>query len=135
MKDVSWLLPSGAEMGDHDWAGFVRCFGMRLAGDRVDEVDERGRRIEGDTILMPLNAHHEAIPFNLPRTLEGQGWECLVDTAQPSAPVESNPVQPYLLGARRWRCSGPGGWWRRASGWRFRWGRNGTGGSGGCGDG
>jgi glycogen operon protein len=100
VKDVSWLLPSGAEMGDHDWAGFVRCFGMRLAGDRVDEVDERGRRIEGDTILMTLNAHHETIPFNLPRTLEGQGWEMLVDTGRPSAPMDSNPAQPYPLGAR-----------------------------------
>jgi isoamylase len=100
VKDVSWILPSGAEMGDGDWAGFVRCFGMRLAGDRVDEVDERGRRIEGDTILMALNAHHEQIPFKLPGTLEGQGWECLLDTNQPSAQPESNPVQPYPLAPR-----------------------------------
>ena len=88
-------------MTDDDWdAGFVQCLGMRLAGDLIGEVDERGEPIVGDTLLLLLNAHHEAIPFTLPRTLEGQGWEMLVDTAQPSAPVESNPVQPYLLGAR-----------------------------------
>jgi isoamylase len=100
VKDVSWFLPSGAEMGDGDWAGFVRCFGMRLAGDRVDEVDERGRRIEGDTILVAMNAHHEAIPFKLPGTLEGQAWEALLDTDQPVAAPESNFVQPYVLAAR-----------------------------------
>jgi isoamylase len=73
---------------------------MRLAGDRVDEVDERGRRIEGDTILMVLNAHHEGISFTLPGTLAGQGWECLLDTSHPTAPPDGHPVQPYPLGPR-----------------------------------
>jgi len=100
VKDVSWLLPSGAEMSDHDWAAFVRCFGMRLAGDLIDEVDERGRRIEGDTILVLFNAHHERIPFTLPSVLANQRWERLLDTAHPERSDEGEVVAPYPLVAR-----------------------------------
>jgi isoamylase len=97
VKDVSWILPSGAEMSDGDWATFVRCFGMRLAGDLIDEVDERGRRIEGDTVLVLFNAHHEPISFILPALLTNQRWQRLLDTAHPEWPEESAPSTPYLL--------------------------------------
>jgi isoamylase len=95
VKDVSWLLPSGGEMTDHDWGAFVRCFGMRLAGDRIDELDERGHRVSGETLLVLFNAHHETISFRLPAP---QVWERLVDTAQ--ARLEGDPPQPYPLAPR-----------------------------------
>ena len=47
-------------------AGDVRCLGVRLAGDVIDEVDERGERIVGDTLLMLFNADKDAVPFVLP---------------------------------------------------------------------
>jgi isoamylase len=72
---------------------------MRLAGDLMDEVDERGRRIEGDTILVLFNAHHESLPFALPSTLAGQRWERLLDTAQPTQ-LDTDVPQPYLLHER-----------------------------------
>ena len=69
-------------MNDEDWRnGFVRCLGVRLAGDLIGDVDERGERIVGDTMLLLLNAHHEVVPFCLPATNPGQHWECIVDTA------------------------------------------------------
>jgi isoamylase len=34
-------------------------------------------------MLLLLNAHHEAIPFTLPATREGELWERLLDTADP----------------------------------------------------
>lgn len=77
----------------------MRCFGMRLAGDRLEEVDERGRRIEGDTILVLFNAHHEGISFNLPATLASQRWERLLDTAHPSR-LAGDVSSPYRLGDR-----------------------------------
>ena len=56
-------------MTDSDWeAGFIKCLGVRLAGDLIGDVDERGEPIKGDTLLLLLNAHHEAIPFALPAT-------------------------------------------------------------------
>ena len=65
-------------MSDEDWnAGFVKCLGVRLAGDLIDDVDERGEPIVGDTLLLLLNAHREPIPFTLPpdqaRTSSGSG--------------------------------------------------------------
>ena len=81
IKDISWLEPSGEEMTDEAWgAGFVKCLGVRLAGDLIGDVDERGEPIVGDTLLLLLNAHHEAIPFTLPALKERQRWELLLDT-------------------------------------------------------
>jgi glycogen operon protein len=59
---------------------------VRLAGDRIDDVDERGEPIEGDTLLLLINAHWEEIHFTLPTTIQGQVWETLVDTRDPDAP-------------------------------------------------
>jgi len=84
VKDVMWVDPSGKEMTDEAWeTGFIRCLGVRLAGDNMDELDERGERIIGDTLLLLMNAHHEAISFTLPPEQERQAWERLLDTANP----------------------------------------------------
>jgi len=82
VKDISWFGPEGTEMTDSDWSSFVRCLGMQLAGSLIDEVDEVGRRIEGDTLLVLLNAHHESVPFTLPATPPGERWDRLLDTAR-----------------------------------------------------
>ena len=69
IKDISWFNPAGKEMSDEDWnAGFVKCLGVRLAGDLIGDEDERGEPIVGETLLLLLNAHHEPIPFTLPAT-------------------------------------------------------------------
>jgi glycogen operon protein len=99
VKDVSWLAPTGEELDDADWKAFVRCFGMRLAGDRIDELDERGKRIEGATVLVLFNAHHETISFTLPRRRPGQTWERIVDTAHPEELGGASP-SPYPLAGR-----------------------------------
>jgi glycogen operon protein len=83
IKDISWLDPSGQEMTDEAWgAGFVKCLGVRLAGDLIGDVDDKGERVVGDTLLLLLNAHHEPISFTLPAHKEGQEWLSLLDTAQ-----------------------------------------------------
>ncbi|OWK34773.1 glycogen debranching protein GlgX [Fimbriiglobus ruber] len=92
VKDVSWFSPAGKDMGDDDWAGFVKCLGMRLAGDLIGETDEQARPIVGDTLLLLLNAHHEPIPFTLPVTNPGHHWERLFDTA-------ADTMKPTVLDA------------------------------------
>jgi glycogen operon protein len=83
VHDLLWLTPHGRRMSDFDWkAGYVRCLGMRLEGRMTDEIDERGRRIIGDTLLILLNSHHEAIPFRLPDHAADEFWQPLLDTAQ-----------------------------------------------------
>jgi glycogen operon protein len=89
IRDISWFNPSGQDMSDEDWnTGFSKCLGIRLAGDLIGEVDERGEPIIGDTLLLLLNAHHEAIPFTLPATRAEHHWERVLDTALPAADGE-----------------------------------------------
>ncbi len=85
VQDISWFDPSGQEMSDEAWnAGFVRCLGLRLAGDLIGDLDERGEPIQGETLLMLLNAHHEPIPFALPVTRDEHHWQLVLDTANPN---------------------------------------------------
>ncbi|MGC4004945.1 MAG: hypothetical protein QM811_18275 [Pirellulales bacterium] len=82
VKDVSWFNPSGNEMSDADWsAGYVQCLGMRLAGDLIGEVTDRGEPITGDTVLLLLNAYHEPLDFVLPETNPEHAWVRTFDTA------------------------------------------------------
>jgi isoamylase len=85
--DIAWLDPSGREMTDSTWsAPDVRCLGVRLNGDAIHELDERGDRIIGDTLLMMLNAGEQPIAFTLPAAAPEERWETLLDTADPWAP-------------------------------------------------
>lgn len=81
VQDVTWFNCHGKDMSDDDWAGFVRCIGMRLAGDLIDEQNVRGEKIEGDTLLLLMNSYHEPLPFVLPTLGQDQLWEVLFDTA------------------------------------------------------
>ena len=75
-------------MSDQDWeAGFVKCLGVRLAGDLINDENERGEPIVGDTLLLLLNAHWEPIPFTLPQTREGHVWDPILDTADSAEDV------------------------------------------------
>jgi glycogen operon protein len=86
IKDISWFEPSGQEMSDEAWnAGFVKCLGVRLAGNLIGDLNERGEPTVGDTLLVLLNAHHEPLPFRLPMPVGAVEWERLFDTAEPEA--------------------------------------------------
>jgi isoamylase len=85
VKDLSWFSPDGDEMNDGNWgAGFVKCLGVRLAGDLIGDLDDRGNPVLGETVLMLLNAHHEPIPFKLPVTNVDHYWDRILDTADPA---------------------------------------------------
>jgi glycogen operon protein len=86
VPDISWFQPSGEEMSDEDWnAGYTQCLGVRFPGDLIGDVNERGEPITGDSIVLLVNAHYEAIPFTLPSRDEEPEWERLIDTADPEA--------------------------------------------------
>jgi len=82
VKDISWFGPSGREMSDKAWNDdMVRCLGLRLSGDAMDEVDEHGEPLGGDTLLVLLNANDTAVSFRLPGLPVGRFWDLLIDTA------------------------------------------------------
>ncbi len=88
VQDIAWLAPSGHEMTDAAWnSPDVGRIGVRLNGNAIDEVDERGERVTGDTLLLLFNAARDAIPFVLPATTADERWETLLDTADPWLPA------------------------------------------------
>ena len=81
VKDITWLNTDGKEMNDEVWnSSAVKCLGVLLAGDAIQEVDEYGERIVGDTVLMLMNASGEDIIFILPKWRSGYIWELFLDT-------------------------------------------------------
>ena len=93
IKDLSWFGPDGQEMSDEAWdAGYVKCLGVRLAGDEIRQLNEREEPLVGDTLLLLLNAHHQEILFTLPAARPEHRWLLLLDTAQAS--FDHNELEP-----------------------------------------
>jgi isoamylase len=81
VKDIVWLNLDGSEISDEDWSqAFSRCLGVYLAGGKMLETDDRGRRLKDDNLLMLINAHHEDIAFMLPEFEGLHNWDVLLDT-------------------------------------------------------
>lgn len=97
VKDLAWFRPDGQEMNDEDWnTPHARCFGLRLAGDAIEEVDIRGQHISDDTLLILLNAHHEPLPFVLPAHRPKIRWEVVLDTR---GKLDKRHLRPWRGGA------------------------------------
>jgi len=87
VKDIAWFHADGKEMNDDEWDLGFRSLGLRLAGEAIQEVDERGRPITDDTFLLLINAHHESVNFVLPAHKPGVRWKLLFDTFLPPEKV------------------------------------------------
>ena len=71
-------------MTEGDWRDQrARSLAVRLAGDAMDEVDERGRRITDDTLLILFNAWDQGVEFTLPPERFGASWTAVLDTTDP----------------------------------------------------
>ncbi len=82
IKDISWFSPVGREMTDEEWnSDYVRCLGVRLAGDAMMERDQRGHAMTGETLLILLNADYQALDFILPAHKKASHWSIVVNTA------------------------------------------------------
>jgi glycogen operon protein len=104
VKDLAWFRPDGHEMTDEEWQNsFSRCLGLRLAGDAIEEVDDLGEPIVGDTFLILLNAHHEPVPFVLPAHASRVSWEPVLDTRDWDGDAERPSLrtgEQYMLEGR-----------------------------------
>ena len=100
--DITWLDPSGREMTDATWSSpDVHCLGVRLNGDAIGEVDERGERITGDSLALLFNAGETPVSFVLPVANAEERWETLIDTADPWRPPQRFAAQDrYQLRSR-----------------------------------
>ncbi len=104
VKDLAWFRPDGQEMTDEEWHNsFGRSLGLRLAGDAIEEVDDLGEEIVGDTFLILLNAHHEPVPFVLPAHESRVTWDPVLDTRDWNGDAERPSVrtgEQYMLEGR-----------------------------------
>ncbi|MBI2880186.1 MAG: glycogen debranching protein GlgX [Candidatus Tectomicrobia bacterium] len=98
VKDITWLSPEGREMTEEDWhRPQARALGVRLEGEAGDEMDEKGNKVRGDTLLILLSSHPEALSFVLPAAPPRARWEWVLDTI-PRAPRDRR---------RFWKGSAP----------------------------
>jgi isoamylase len=82
LKDVAWFRSDGTEMAKEDWQKPVlRTLGFLLGGDAISELDEQGRKVVGDTLLILLNAGDTPVAFTLPAVEWGRDWEWWLDTS------------------------------------------------------
>jgi len=83
VKDVAWLRPDGKEMAEPDWHdSHNRVLGMLIPGQASDEVDERGRPNQGQTLLLLLNGGPRSRYFELPSLPEAGAWHEIANSAR-----------------------------------------------------
>ena len=93
-------LSPGGSGREHQGAGFVEMETAE-ADNAIGEVDERGERLVGDTLLLLLNADGNGIDFTLPSHDAEEHWELLFDTAVHSPTyTEFTQTESYSLQGR-----------------------------------
>ncbi|MBK8750534.1 MAG: glycogen debranching protein GlgX [Candidatus Competibacteraceae bacterium] len=84
VNDILWFNPDGGEMTEEQWHdGLTKVIGIFLNGEEIATPNRRGERIIDDDFILLFNAHHEAVEFALPETLQQGQWRTVMDTAQP----------------------------------------------------
>ena len=84
VKDLTWLRPDGKEMTEADWSDPTNhVLGMLILGEATDEIDERGRRLRGEAILLLTNGGARSRPITLPQLETPGAWIEILNTAHP----------------------------------------------------
>ena len=72
-------------MTEADWADPTNhVLGMLILGEATDEIDERGRRLMGEAILLLTNGGARSRPFTLPQLETPGAWVEMLNTAHPN---------------------------------------------------
>jgi isoamylase len=85
--DIAWFRHDGKRMSAADWDNHhTKSIGMFLAGRGIDDVDEEGRPIFDDDLLILINASDVDMDFDVPPPDDArERWHLLVDTADDEA--------------------------------------------------
>ncbi|WP_262927437.1 glycogen debranching protein GlgX [Phytohalomonas tamaricis] len=82
VKEVTWLTPEAVEMDVDQWED-PNARAIEIVLDGRAQPSGIRRLGSSSTLLLFINAHHEALPFTLPEVPYGAGWVCRVDTNKP----------------------------------------------------
>jgi isoamylase len=83
LQDLAWFRADGQRMSEGDWQNpSTQSLAMFLAGRGIDDLDEEGRPLVDDNLLLIINAGPADLTFKLP-ALEAvkEDWRILLDTA------------------------------------------------------
>jgi isoamylase len=81
LSDLAWFRHDGKPMSNEDWNNpSTRSLIMFLAGRGIDDVDDGGRPIVDDDLLLAINASHLDLPLTLPLVQSVEEWQLLLDT-------------------------------------------------------
>ena len=77
-----------------------------LGGEALNEIDEMGRPIRGETLLLLLNSGIEEVSFVLPSHNEGGHWKLMLDTIaeEPGGRAAGISGGGYCLSSQRPEC-------------------------------
>jgi isoamylase len=102
LQDLVWLRHDGQAMSADDWQNpHTKSMAMFLAGRGIDEVDEAGRPLVDDNLLLMLNASEQEITFTIPKLQAvREPWQLLVDTNDDHAEERNLPGGTTTLVAR-----------------------------------
>jgi isoamylase len=86
LGELTWLGGAGGEMTPPDWNDPANhLLGMLLRAEAADEIDQRGRRLNGGPILVLLNGGGTTKAFTLPVLDRAGSWSEVINTAHRAA--------------------------------------------------
>jgi isoamylase len=89
-KDIAWINAAGLEMDDEEWLKpIARSAGAVMCGRQTGAMDDDGKTVDSDSVLILFNAYHEELPFVLPPH-RGEHWSLRLDTAVEGAFARSD---------------------------------------------
>ncbi len=114
VKDIYWISSAGREMQSEDWGAEVRTLGVVLAGEELDEHDDRGEPITGNSFLVLLSASDQPVDFRIPERLRALDRAVVLNTwSDQAGPVSSDdyampPFSAAVLTVARKPATGAG---------------------------
>lgn len=112
-KDIIWLNADGSEMKQNDWLDEERRHvAVIYEGGHMDEMDEEGNEVMGNTLLLLLNSHWKEKQFVLPPCqvdkywrlfapeLMDKTWKLLVETTGTLSPSCWEPQSGFKMAPR-----------------------------------
>jgi glycogen operon protein len=98
VKDIYWINPAGREMQMADWNTPLETLGVLLVGEEIDDLDERGNPISGNSFLVILSAADAVVDFALPDRAAKLDKQIVFDTGADRAGKDvatSYRLQPH----------------------------------------
>jgi len=83
IKDIVWFSPDGRDMSDAEWhSNHSRAIGYVMEGASIDEMDQSGKRIIGNTLLVLINGAFNEVTFKLPFHRTNEPWSLMLTTTR-----------------------------------------------------